>query len=360
MGVCCSVILALIVDCCYSTLASPCPARAPAGESATGTSPLEPPQRESSEEMMSVLLRVLRVQLEVRQQNRDVLHELQQLRHEVRVVSERLDEMEPLDRTRAVSQPALSTVPPVLPRLPANNIEELEAAEAAVQDEAVAATLDNGNDNFEACKTWAMNSFIDIHPVGLALKVNSTYNADVSCHHNDDCSMAHKAGIAFSLTATPSEHPGNMAAHTQARALVNWAESDPPSSRSARDRLLSYHDLTLLYRNSRLIYPPPHKYFPRSDQALWRRLQTATVTTPSLLSIITHGETSPHCHLCPSTRADFEHVFLNCPNKPKPPWRGSEHQERWEAALRSSQPELQLRKLGWARGVAEAQMCPAI
>ncbi|KAH7941094.1 hypothetical protein HPB49_010038 [Dermacentor silvarum] len=141
MGVCCSVILALIVDCCYSTLASPCPARAPAGESATGTSPLETPQRESSEEMMSVLLRVLRVQLEVRQQNRDVLHELQQLRHEVRVVSERLDEIEPLDRTRAVSQPALSTVPPVLPRLPADNIEELEAAEAAVQDEAVAATL---------------------------------------------------------------------------------------------------------------------------------------------------------------------------------------------------------------------------
>ncbi|KAH7979361.1 hypothetical protein HPB49_009233 [Dermacentor silvarum] len=89
----------------------------------------------------TVLLRVLRVQLEVRQQNRDVLHELQQLRHEVRVVSERLDEIEPLDRTRAVSQPALSTVPPVLPRLPANNIEELEAAEAAVQDEAVAATL---------------------------------------------------------------------------------------------------------------------------------------------------------------------------------------------------------------------------
>ncbi|KAH7959481.1 hypothetical protein HPB49_011364 [Dermacentor silvarum] len=141
MGVCCSVILALIVDCCYSILASPCPARAPAGESATGTSPLEPPQREGSEEMMSVLLRVLRVQLEVRQQNRDVLHELQQLRHEVRVVSERLDEIEPLDRTRAVSQPALSTVPPVLPRLPADNIEELEAAEAAVQDEAVAATL---------------------------------------------------------------------------------------------------------------------------------------------------------------------------------------------------------------------------
>ncbi|XP_049518630.1 uncharacterized protein LOC125943383 [Dermacentor silvarum] len=81
---------------------------------------------------------LLRVQLEVRQQNRDVLNELQQLRHEVRVVSERLDETEPLNKTRAVSQPALSTVPPVLPRLPADNIKELEAA---VRDEVVAATL---------------------------------------------------------------------------------------------------------------------------------------------------------------------------------------------------------------------------
>ncbi|KAH7958856.1 hypothetical protein HPB49_005995 [Dermacentor silvarum] len=35
-----------------------------------------------------------------------------------------------------------------------------------------------------------------------------------------------------------------------------------------------------------------------------------------------HVETSPHCHLCPSTRADFDHTFLNCPNKPKLPWRG--------------------------------------
>ncbi|KAH7938164.1 hypothetical protein HPB49_021081 [Dermacentor silvarum] len=157
-----------------------------------------------------------------------------------------------------------------------------------------------------------------------------------------------------------NEHPGNTAAHTQAQSLVNRAESDPPSSRIASDRLLSYHELTLFYRNFRLIYLPPHKSLPISDHILWRRLQTATVTTPFLLSIITHGETSPHCHLCPRTRSDFDHIFLNCPNKPKPPWQGSEYQERWEAALRSSQSELQLWAVGWARGVAEAQKCPAI
>lgn len=84
---------------------------------------------------------LLRVQLEVRQQNRDVLHELQQLKHEVRVVYERLDETEPLDRTHTVSKPAQLTVHAPLPQLPAGSIEELEAAEAAVQNEAGAATL---------------------------------------------------------------------------------------------------------------------------------------------------------------------------------------------------------------------------
>ncbi|KAH7941254.1 hypothetical protein HPB49_011349 [Dermacentor silvarum] len=44
----------------------------------------------------------------------------------------RLDETEPLSIGPIVSQPAQLTVPPVLPRLPADNIEELEAAEAAV------------------------------------------------------------------------------------------------------------------------------------------------------------------------------------------------------------------------------------
>ncbi|KAH7941151.1 hypothetical protein HPB49_010439 [Dermacentor silvarum] len=117
---------------------------------------------------------LLRVQLEVRQQNRHVLHELQQLRHEVRVVSERLDETEPLDKTRAVSQPALSTVPPVLPRLPANNIKELEAA---VRDEAVAATLPSDIFDVREPPRSAVDPFagrVKPHaPVGAATQLSS-------------------------------------------------------------------------------------------------------------------------------------------------------------------------------------------
>ncbi|KAH7963829.1 hypothetical protein HPB52_023443 [Rhipicephalus sanguineus] len=42
-----------------------------------------------------------------------------------------------------------------------------------------------------------------------------------------------------------SGHPGNTASHTQARALVKRAQSDLTSLRGAKDRLRSYHDITL-------------------------------------------------------------------------------------------------------------------
>ncbi|XP_049515870.1 uncharacterized protein LOC125942009 [Dermacentor silvarum] len=97
-----------------------------------------------------------------------------QLRHEVRVVSERLDETEPLNKTRAVSQPALSTVPPVLPRLPADNIKELEAA---VRDEAVAATLRKhllqiGGKSLREVASYAMKAVM-AHPVQVLYSLHS-------------------------------------------------------------------------------------------------------------------------------------------------------------------------------------------
>ncbi|XP_049527573.1 uncharacterized protein LOC125947212 [Dermacentor silvarum] len=97
-----------------------------------------------------------------------------QLRHEVRVVSERLDETEPLNKTRAVSQPALSTVPPVLPRLPADNIKELEAA---VRDEAVAATLRKhllqiGGKSLCEVASYAMKAVM-AHPVQVLYSLHS-------------------------------------------------------------------------------------------------------------------------------------------------------------------------------------------
>ncbi|KAH6926270.1 hypothetical protein HPB50_016148 [Hyalomma asiaticum] len=76
--------------------------------------------------------------MHVRQQNRDTMQELCLLRSEVHLVSQRLGQAEAADRSPSLphAQPSV-----VLPRLPAETISELEAAEAAVQNEAVASVL---------------------------------------------------------------------------------------------------------------------------------------------------------------------------------------------------------------------------
>ncbi|XP_075736756.1 uncharacterized protein LOC142776647 [Rhipicephalus microplus] len=88
----------------------------------------EAPQGEGLEQTMPLLIRILRVQLGIRQQQREVLQEVRQLKHEVRLLS--------------VPQHAQPAQPPVdLLRLPAGTIRGVDTAEAAVQSEAVAAAL---------------------------------------------------------------------------------------------------------------------------------------------------------------------------------------------------------------------------
>ncbi|KAH6932635.1 hypothetical protein HPB50_008207 [Hyalomma asiaticum] len=86
----------------------------------------------------AVLLRVLHLLMQVRQQNRDTMQELCLLRNEVQLPSQRLGQAEAADRSLSLPQAQPSVV---LPRLSAETISELEAAEAAVQNEAVASAL---------------------------------------------------------------------------------------------------------------------------------------------------------------------------------------------------------------------------
>ncbi|KAH7984744.1 hypothetical protein HPB52_023702 [Rhipicephalus sanguineus] len=78
----------------------------------------------------------------LQQQHTEMLQEVRQLRHEVRLLSQRVEHAESLDGSRTLLQHAQSEQPtPDLPRLPAGTIQELEAAEAPVHNEAVSATL---------------------------------------------------------------------------------------------------------------------------------------------------------------------------------------------------------------------------
>ncbi|XP_042147925.1 uncharacterized protein LOC115313914 isoform X1 [Ixodes scapularis] len=87
-----------------------------------------------------VQLRLLHLLLEVRQQNRDILNELSQLKEVCEGHHDRLGLLE-APAAQAAPAPESGARPVTLPRLPATTLEELMAAEEAAQDEAVAEAL---------------------------------------------------------------------------------------------------------------------------------------------------------------------------------------------------------------------------
>lgn len=146
-------------------------------------------------------------------------------------------------------------------------------------------------------------------------------------------------------------HPGNEAANSIARDSTDRA-SPPPPGMDTRDALLTYHDITLHYRLSRLTFPPPHKSLSQHHQHLWRHLQAHTFLTPARLALFHPGTYSPACRLCDSSRADYDHILFSCPaHLPPASWHLTSPQQ-WEAALSSTEPDLQLRLVTWAEDVA--------
>lgn len=139
-----------------------------------------------------------------------------------------------------------------------------------------------------------------------------------------------------------SSHPGNEAAHNFARGLVNRAVSQP-ILRGAKERMITYHEITQYYKNERLEYPPPDKSLTKNQQATWRKLQTHTFPNPYKLSIVYPGIHSPECTLCEADKADLAHILHECPElKPRAEWQLS-NREHWEAAVTRSEPAVQLR-----------------
>ncbi|XP_077510314.1 uncharacterized protein LOC144121151 [Amblyomma americanum] len=102
-----------------------CTAGCPAGSASTAGD-LEDVEEATSDPTM---LKVLRLLLEIRQQQREILQRVS-----------RLEQARQEPRTRSPSPP-VSSLPPLCPQLPAFSIEDFEAAEAAVRDDRVAAAL---------------------------------------------------------------------------------------------------------------------------------------------------------------------------------------------------------------------------
>ncbi|KAM7297286.1 uncharacterized protein ISCGN_022439 [Ixodes scapularis] len=94
--------------------------------------------QEASEDPSRVQLKMIHLLVEIRQQNRDILHQFSQLRQDVLDISERVALLE---APAAQAARAPQVLPLILPRLPAESLQELEAAEAAVKEKGVAKAL---------------------------------------------------------------------------------------------------------------------------------------------------------------------------------------------------------------------------
>lgn len=151
---------------------------------------------------------------------------------------------------------------------------------------------------------------------------------------------------------------GNEAAHACARGMTGRAQAtddalDHAAPFSARDRLLTFHDITNHYRLQRTVYPPLHRGATRHHEILWRQLQTRTFPTPSFRHLIHPAiYPSPLCIFC-QQRANLDHIMWGCTLNPPPNSLNISSKEQWEAAMCSSAPEVQDQILDWAKRVAE-------
>uniref|UniRef100_A0A6B0V9T0 DUF4806 domain-containing protein n=1 Tax=Ixodes ricinus TaxID=34613 RepID=A0A6B0V9T0_IXORI len=123
--------------------------------------------QEASEEPSRVQLKMVHLLVEIRQQNRDILHQFSQLRQDVQEISERVALLEAPAAAQAARSPEV--LPLTLPRLPAESLLELEAAEAAVKEKGVAKALQDqlekiGGRNLPEVTAGIMKSIMG-HPV---------------------------------------------------------------------------------------------------------------------------------------------------------------------------------------------------
>ncbi|XP_049268845.1 uncharacterized protein LOC125757358 [Rhipicephalus sanguineus] len=180
--------------------------------------------------------------------------------------------------------------------------------------------------------------------------------------------LAHPLDQIVALIWTPAHAglAGNEAAHASARGFTVRAQASDMSQLAteeapftARDRLISFHDICTRYRLERLTFPPLIRKSPRKCEILWRQLQTRTFPSPYLLHrIYPSSYPSPSCKFCAASTADLNHIMWRCPKNPLPPFlaRLISSEEQWEAALRSSRPDIQEAILEWAERVEEAYL----
>ncbi|KAG0429210.1 hypothetical protein HPB47_023854, partial [Ixodes persulcatus] len=157
-----------------------------------------------------------------------------------------------------------------------------------------------------------------------------------------------KTSTRVQLIWTPahSSLPGNEKAHGAARELAHRAgEPLDPSLAffSGGDRLVRLRDILDHYTGERLRSPPAHPSLDKRTSVAWRRLQTGSFPSPSLLSKWYPDKYKPNCKLC-GGHANLRHMVWKCSRidrKSHPLLEKIDHQESWETLLLGSDPSVQ-------------------
>lgn len=155
-----------------------------------------------------------------------------------------------------------------------------------------------------------------------------------------------------------SGNPGNETAHDKARGFVDRAVDESGFLNPTKDSMITYHDLTNHFKLERRTFPPPHKSLTKEQEVTWRRLQTRSLRTPSLLAHIYPDQYNPTCKHC-GQRANYDHILWDCKIEPPPgDLLTNPSLERWETVLASSDPRTQVLAAEWADKVVEGYVLP--
>ncbi|KAG0430224.1 hypothetical protein HPB47_022892 [Ixodes persulcatus] len=157
-----------------------------------------------------------------------------------------------------------------------------------------------------------------------------------------------KTSTRIQLIWTPahSSLPGNEKAHGAARELAHRAGEPLDPSLAffpGGDRLVTFRDILDHYTGERLRYPPAHPSLDKRTSVAWRRLQTGSFPSPSLLNKWYPDKYKPNCKLC-GGHANLRHMVWECSRidrKSHPLLEKIDNQESWETLLLCSDPSVQ-------------------
>ncbi|KAH7939067.1 hypothetical protein HPB52_005243 [Rhipicephalus sanguineus] len=139
--------------------------------------------------------------------------------------------------------------------------------------------------------------------------------------------------------------PGNerVNAHVRGLSIRTLEDHSLKPVTKPEEGICTYHQITSYYRNGRRDLPAPHYSLTPNQSSVWRQLQTKIFISPYLAHLFYPGLHHPHCTTCGAPRADLFHCLWSCPKPLVVDPIPNRSLSSWEATLRATGSDYQLR-----------------